>query len=274
MRVALFLIPLALSSAGCSSGGEFARDTGTAPPGSATVESRPAVQRAAPVRFEDDAAEGEAKRTFRYAWPAQVTAIPQLAARLAKERDGALTTEKAEWAQTLGDVEPDCVPCRTRGYAKEWKVVADTPDYLSLSAQTDTYTGGAHGNYGLESLVWHKRAQRALNGVEMFQSAAKLEQALGSRLCAALNAERERKRGEPVRPVVEGDTGFAACQKVEDGTVLVGSSTGKAFDRVGIWFGPYVAGPYAEGAYELDFPVDAAVLRAVKPEFTRAFAVR
>ena len=62
----------------------------------------------------------------------------------------------------------------------------------------------------------------------------------------------------------DGDYGFDECQKVADATVLAGSSNGKAFDRIGIWFGPYVAGPYAEGAYELNFPVDAKVRAAVK----------
>jgi hypothetical protein len=68
--------------------------------------------------------------------------------------------------------------------------------------------------------------------------------------------------------------GFNSCPPISDATVLVGSSTGRAFDRIGIWFGPYVAGPYSEGAYELDFPVDAAVLRAVKPQYAGAFAAR
>ena len=55
-------------------------------------------------------------------------------------------------------------------------------------------------------------------------------------------------------------------------TVLVGSSNGKTFNRVGVWFGPYVAGPYSEGAYELNFPVDKAVLETVKPAYRDAFS--
>ena len=44
---------------------------------------------------------------------------------------------------------------------------------------------------------------------------------------------------------------------------------GKRFDRLSVYFGPYVAGPYAEGDYELDFPVTASVLDAVKPRLRR-----
>ena len=201
-------------------------------------------------------------------------AEPGLARRLTEERDRILAQEKVEWTDALADSPLDCTPCRNRSFAKTWKVVADTPGFLSLSGEISTYTGGAHGMYGLESLVWDKGAQRALSGVEMFQSPARLEAALGERLCSALNAEREKRRGEPVPPADGDDIGFDSCQHVQDATVLVGSSNGRAFDRIGIWFGPYLAGPYAEGAYELNFPVDAAVLRAVKPEYARAFAAR
>lgn len=268
MRKLLFLIPLALSSAACSSGEDFARETGA--DASATARSD-----AKPVRFEDNSKTGEAERNYSYAWPAEVSAIPALVSQLTAERDKALAEQKSEWEQALKDSPADCISCRSRSLAKEWKLVADTPDYLSLSAQTDTYTGGAHGIYGLQSLVWDKKAGKALDGVELFRSPAALETALGPRLCEALNAEREKKRGEPVEAAGAGeDFGFDDCQHVADATVLVGSSTGKAFDRIGIWYGPYVAGPYAEGAYELNFPVDAAVIEAVKPEFRGGFSER
>ena len=67
---------------------------------------------------------------------------------------------------------------------------------------------------------------------------------------------------------------FDNCPGLDEATVLVGSSNGNTFDRIGIYFGPYVAGPYAEGAYELDFDVTASVIDAVKPAYAGAFSVR
>ena len=99
-----------------------------------------------------------------------------------------------------------------------------------------------------------------------------LEQALGSRLCDALNREREERRGLAVQP--DGDDIFDKCPGIDEATVLVGSSNGQGFDRIGIYFGPYVAGAYAEGAYELDFNVTASVLDAVKPQYAEAFSVQ
>jgi hypothetical protein len=270
MRATLFLITLALSSAACSSPAEIEQAAGvegeTAPRAVARAEA------AEGSAFEDDEERDGGSREFSYAWPAAVTAEPALARMLTAERDRTLAQEKVEWTDALSDSPQDCTPCRNRSFAKEWKVVANTPKYLSLSADFSAYTGGAHGMYGLQSLVWDKAKQRAMSGAEMFRSPEALDAALGPRLCSALNAERSKRRGESV-PETSEDM-FDRCVGTAEATVLIGSSTGKAFDRIGIWFGPYVAGSYAEGAYELDFPVDDGVLRAVKPEFAPAFAVR
>ena len=56
--------------------------------------------------------------------------------------------------------------------------------------------------------------------------------------------------------------------------MILGSSNGKAFDRIGILVAPYEAGPYAEGDYEITLPVTDAVIAAVKPEYRPSFASR
>lgn len=273
MNRALFLIPVLLSSVGCSSQEDYVRKTGIAG-GPAAIAT--AAAKSEPVAFTDNAEREGAEREFTYKWPAQVSAQPELAKLLIADRDKALAQERRDWEAAIADCPADAVPCRNRSYSLDWKLVADTPRYLSLSGDVGGYTGGAHGMYGLRSLVWDKQARTAVDGVALFRSPAALDAALGPKLCAALNAEREKRRGEPVDPQApdEFGTGFDQCQKVENATVLVGSSNGRAFDRIGIWFGPYVAGSYAEGAYELNFPVDAAVLKAVKPEYAAAFAAR
>ncbi len=270
MRGSLFPISLLLSSAACSSQADYARETGIKQDPAAIATT--AAQASA---FSDNEARDGGNREFSYKWPATVSAEPALARLLREERERTLAREKVEWTDTLTEAPLDCAACRARSFAKEWAVVAEIPGYLSLSGDFETYTGGAHGMYGRESLVWDRAKRRAVPGMALFRSPEALDAALGPRLCSALNAEREKRRGEPVQPDApdEFGTGFDACQHIKDATVLVGSSSGKAFDRIGVWFGPYVAGPYAEGPYELDFPVDAAVLKAVKPEYSSAFAV-
>ena len=276
MRSPLFLIPLALSSAACSSQAEYARDTGVTAKASASATSRATggIGKAVAVETRQSVEKDGGTWDFTYAWPAAASAQRALAAQFAAERDKAMAEEKTSWERDSAASPSDCTACRSRGYEKSWKVVAELPGWLSLSADLYSYTGGAHGMSGLQSLVWDKTAKVAHDGVALFRSPEALDAALGPKLCAALDAQRARKRGEPVPPVGADDLGFNSCQHVKDATVLVGSSNGKAFDRIGIWFGPYTAGPYAEGHYELNFPVDARVLGAVKPEYAGAFVVK
>jgi hypothetical protein len=209
---------------------------------------------------------------FDYAYPKEAGHIPALAALL----DGRMDKDRTELAEQAAEARKDArgagFPYNKSSLATEWKVVSDLPGWLSLSGDVASYAGGAHGNHGFDSLVWDKAGGRALEGIALFESPAALDKALGDRLCTALNRERAKRRGEAVKP---GSTDeFDKCLSVKEGTVLAGSRGRRKFDRITVQFGPYAAGPYAEGAYELDFNVDAKVLGAVKPEFRDAFAAR
>jgi hypothetical protein len=149
--------------------------------------------------------------------------------------------------------------------------VADLPRYLSLSSNIATYTGGAHGNYGRSALVWDREAGKSLDPKDMFDLAA-LEQATATVRCRLLNAERAERRGEPVP--ADSSEWSEDCPDMDSIILFVGSSNRRAFDRLGFYYGPYVAGSYAEGEYEVDLPVNAAILAAVKPEYRGAFAVK
>ncbi len=118
-------------------------------------------------------------------------------------------------------------------------------------------------------MVWDRENARALEPVAFFTSAAALDAALGERLCEALNAERAERRPAPV--VAGSDDPFDACIKPDETNVLLGSSNGRHFDRIGIQIAPYLAGPYAEGSYEFTFEVDDDLLAIVRPEYRAAF---
>lgn len=269
MRAPLFLISLLLSSAACSQADEYREEVGVTSQASASAvaESSSAQE----TSFEDNSEAGGGKREFSYEWPAAVSAIAGLTQQLTAERDKALAEQKAEWTASLKDAPADCVSCRIRDYDKEWEVVADLPQWLSLSAEFSTYTGGAHGMHGKQSLVWDKQAGRSMDGVALFTSPVALETALGTNLCNALNAERTKRRGAPVGEAINDI--FSDCPGIDEATIMVGSASGEHFDRLTVYFGPYVAGPYAEGDYELDFPVTASVIDAVKPQYAAAFRV-
>lgn len=243
------------------------------------VQSARAPQPPAPptpterTEFTDTATRNGAEREFAYSWPARVAAEASLVAMLTKERDEALTAQRADWAEML-EVETGLPPGSSvynRTDSVEWKVVADTPRFLSLSADGYTYSGGAHGIYGRRSLVWDRTKQEAMPATALFRSTTALGYAVGGSVCDTLDVQREKRRGVSVDRA--GGGMFDECPPMDDIVVFVGSSDGQTFDRLGFYFGPYVAGPYAEGSYEVDLPVTASVLDAIKPEYRAAFAL-
>jgi hypothetical protein len=210
--------------------------------------------------------------SFSYSWPAPAGNI----APLAQQLEGQLEKSKQDLIASAqkGKAASDSngFPYNPNYYSETWKVIANLPRWLSLTGDFSTYTGGAHGNYGRETLVWDKKVGRGFPAIDMFASPDALEKALGDDLCKALDRERAKKRkGTPKGQILDE---FTECVGLDQGTVLVGSSNGRTFNRVGVWFGPYVAGPYVEGAYELTFPVDQAIMDAVKPAYRDAFSLR
>ncbi|MCB2066111.1 MAG: DUF4163 domain-containing protein [Erythrobacter sp.] len=208
---------------------------------------------------------------FAFSYPQAAGEVEPLArwldARLDRERNRLATV--ADQGRT--EARDNGFPFNTYASETAWEVVANLPDWLSLSAELSTYEGGAHPNYSFDTIVWDKARDRALEPIAFFTSPDALDRAMGSELCDALNAERAQRRGEPVE---EGsDDPFDGCIKPDEGNLLLGSSNGQSFDRIGIQIAPYLAGPYAEGSYEFTFPVTPAILDVVREEYRPAFAV-
>ena len=210
---------------------------------------------------------------FEFSYPAEAGRIVELASLLDIQLEQRRAELASESAEARREAREDGFPYNKHSYTAEWKVVAETPGWLSLSADVATFSGGAHGNYTVDSLVWDKKAEEAMDAKRLFASAAALEEALGERFCEGLDREREKRRGAPLT-AEEGGNSFVDCPGIDELEILVGSSNRRAFDRLTVYAGPYVAGPYAEGAYEVDLPVDAAILAAVKPEYRDAFSAR
>ena len=208
---------------------------------------------------------------FEYSYPAEAGNIPELAALLNRRLERTRSSLAAEAASGRSEARDNGFPYNKYSNAMEWKVMADLPGWLSLSGQMSSYTGGAHGIYGMRSLVWNKEAGEAIEGIDLFTSPQALGEALGERYCDALDKLRAERDAEPVQ---EGEAVYPACPPIDELTVLVGSSNGRTFDRLTLYAGPYVAGSYAEGAYEVNLDVDDAVVGAVKPEYRESFSAR
>jgi len=256
---------LVLLLAACSSPAEVAERTGQSEGAKASATA--AASSAQGKKVEED----NELYSYELSYPAAVARIPALAERIEEQAAKGKAEMIAEAKSAQADSKKESFPYNPHSLGEEWKVVADLPGYLSLSNEFYTYTGGAHGMYGMQGLVWDRANTRALASQELFQSPEYLGSQMGDTLCAALNAERVKKGMEPVE---REDPIFAACPGLDEATILVGSANGKTFDRITVWYGPYVAGSYAEGAYELDFPMTAAMIEAVKPAYRAAFSLK
>ena len=275
-RVPVVLIAVALLAA-CNSEEPppTATATSSANSSSASVSTGPGTSASATASASGSGASAVKESSdlfeFDYSYPAAAGRIPALKAWLDTER----TKARGQLIEdaTAGRAEAKDSGFEYHAYAsgRAWEKVTETPHFLTLSAQIYDYTGGAHPNHGTDSLLFDKQAAARLAPLALFASSAAFDAVIQPRFCALLDKERSKRRGEPVSR--DGSL-FNDCIKPSEQTVILGSSNGRAFDKVGVLVGPYAAGPYAEGDYEFTLPVTAALLRAVKPEYWDAFSVR
>ena len=274
MKRSILIVALTGMAAACDGFG------GTEPEAGGTTATATAQAKAqaeeAKSKSQGNGARSVAEETddflFEYSYPAEAGRIAGLAGLLDNRLDRQRAALAAESEQARREARQEGFPYNKHSYTAEWKVVAELPKWLSLSADVATYTGGAHGNYTVQSVVWDKDNLRLMNAIDLFSSPAALEQAFGDRFCEGLDRERAERRGEPVPE--DSEEMFDQCPGIDELEVLVGSSNGRTFNRLTVYAGPYVAGPYAEGAYEVDLPVTQEVLDAVKPEYREAFSAR
>lgn len=206
--------------------------------------------------------------SFSYSYPAAAGAIPGVRAILEKDL-AARRAELAQWAAEGRQASKDNgFPFSPYDYAKGWDVVTDLPAFLSLSAGYNTYTGGAHPNRGYDALLWDKRAGRERQPTDLFRSKQAFIDAVRKQFCAALDKERAERRGGEEYEL------FGDCIDPTATVIILGSSNRRTFDRIGFLIAPYIAGPYAEGDYEVTLPVTPAVLAAVRPEYRDSFSAR
>lgn len=205
---------------------------------------------------------------FAYAYPAQAAAIPALVAKFDKDR----ATSKADALKMARDdstaAKESGFPFRPHSLETKWTVAADTPRFLSLQSDSYVYTGGAHGMTGYDGLIWDKARSRETSVKALMTTPAAFGKAIRARFCKELDRQRAEKRGEPVVP---GDDDFTKCIDPLEQLIVPTSKDGRLIDGVTVVIGPYSAGPYAEGSYEVALPVDAAMRNAIKTEYQDGF---
>ncbi len=223
----------------------------------------PAAASAAPTKIERNSKALE----FSYQWPAEAARIPALVRRLRGEADKALAEARRYAAEDQALTSQQQRKFNQHYYTAAWETAGESPRLLSLEGSIETFTGGAHPNHAVRALLWNRLLGHEIAMATLFSRAADFASLTRENYCKKLDAERlKRRQGE----VLEGE--FAACPKYgELAIALSDKDKDGRFDTFDLVAPPYVAGPYAEGEYEISLPVTARVIAAIKREYRASF---
>jgi hypothetical protein len=205
---------------------------------------------------------------FSYAYPAQAAAVPFLVDKFGKDAASSKANALKMAKEDSVSAKQSGYPFRSHSIETKWQVEADTPRFLALESESYVYTGGAHGMTGYEVVLWDKARRRETSVRAVMTSASAFAAAIRDPFCKELDRQRAQKRGEPV---VRGDDDFTQCIDPMEQVLVPTSSDGKLIDSMTVVVGPYNAGPYAEGSYDVKLPVDAAMRKAIKTEYQDGF---
>ncbi len=231
---------------------------GAPPAGAADEAAKNAV--ASNVRESNELIE------FVYAYPAEAARIAELARALDSDRAAARSSLVAAAERDKAAAEENGYPYRPHSHRQIWQRVAETPRFLSLSAEIDTYSGGAHGMQSFDTLLWDRNRRKRMKPLDLFESSAAFDAVIRDAFCAGI---KRAKAAKGIAADEAADGPFATCPPASAQTIWIGSSDGRYLDRLTIAIAPYEIGPYAEGSYKINVPMSGAVARVVKDEFAR-----
>lgn len=204
---------------------------------------------------------------FEYSWSSEANAIPSLVARftadMKKQRASLTAAAQKDAAERKKQGFPFNAYQQVTGITTE----GETPRLLSLRNATYEFTGGAHGNSVTKALLWDRKLNKQIAFNALFRPGSGVLTSLKAPYCSALDAERKKRRqGEQLG----GE--FDQCPQFSELTILPSDSKHKGrFNQLLIVADQYVAGPYAEGQYEISMPVNTGLVAKLKSEYRASF---
>lgn len=208
---------------------------------------------------------------FHYGWSTEAAAVPQLVARFRKEM------RKGE-SELLGGAKDDKASREKQGFdfhgymsSTQYDTAGQSDRLLSLKVDVGSYEGGAHGNHGVGGLLWDRKAAKEIKDTDLFGEPANRDRLLTQRWCDALNKAREEKRGEPVG----GGGMFDDCPKLDEIAIIpTDKDRNGQLELLTLVASPYVAGPWAEGDYEIELAVTPDLLAGLRGDYRASFEAR
>ena len=212
---------------------------------------------------------------FEYSWPSEVSAVPRLVALFRadmREKKAAIIAGGKEYAEMRK--ESGLVSGVPYQHSTAIETAGQSARLLSLRLDVYEFTGGAHGNYWTNARLWDRSARKTIDATAVFRSGSNFILPLRAAFCGALDEERKKRRGGESASGTS-ITEFDTCPTLSDVAFFPADEDKDGrFDHFTLVAAPYVAGPYAEGAYEIDVPVSKTLAAALKSEYRASFEIQ
>lgn len=260
MSKAFFLLLAALA---------FSAPAGAQPPAGAENDaSCPAGDRELP-RGPEWTCIGRVTGDYRFAFVSSkaIERVPELDEAVRGEADRAEAWIAAQAREQGGG--------RPLSYEALWELDAALPEIAAASGSISHYTGGAHGGIEYKSVLIDRQRGQAIEFADLFEARALEIRDLGDRttgilavqagFCRALTAEVRERRGDGAAEI--------ECPAIESQPVALVCGPNGRIDHFRALLNPYVAGAWAEGPYEVDFPLDTVMMEEMKGRYRPAFGL-
>jgi len=215
-------------------------------------------------RFNDD-------YSFAFVYPKAVEKVPELDAQIRTEAGLA----EAWIAARVAEARAEGREVPRLSYEGGWQVDAVLPEIAAASGAISHYTGGAHGGIEYRTILFDRRAGSRIALADIFAPGFFGTRLLGERLygeravqrafCRALTAQVRERRDDPAADV--------RCPAIEAQPVTLVCGPSGRIEMLRALLNPYVVGSWAEGPYEVDVPIDAAMMSVIKPRLRPAFGL-
>ncbi|HWE46949.1 MAG TPA: DUF4163 domain-containing protein [Caulobacteraceae bacterium] len=148
-----------------------------------------------------------------------------------------------------------------------WTVAAQTDKLTSLESDTYEFSGGAHGNTALQSLLWDRSLKAQIKPMALFKSGADHAR-LDGLLCRAIMTAKKAREQDGFNA---SDSMWPCPKWAQSVFVLAPSDQAGKAGGVTFLFSPYAIGPYSDGVYEITIP-QQAFHNALAPAYADEFA--
>jgi hypothetical protein len=204
---------------------------------------------------------------LEYGWSSEANVIPALVKRFTADMRKQQASLTAAARKDASERKKQGFPFNAYSFVTNVATAGETSRLLSLRIDTYQFTGGAHGNSGTKGLLWDRKLGKEIAFEALFRVGSGFLTSFRGSYCRALDAERaKRRQGEKLG----GD--FDKCPAFSELSLIPADSNHNGrLDRLLVVADRYVAGPYAEGEYEISLPMKPVQTAKLKPEYRASF---